>query len=106
MALVLRLRLGQDFFVGAERVVVSRLLGGSRFEIQTKARTYEVRDDEAIELQEIPEVMISSGGRVHARVARVAIDAPREIPIHRGASAAKPPCEAQVQRVNIGKRYL
>ena len=104
MALVLRLRIGQDFFVGAERVVVSKLLGGCRFELQTNGRTYEIRDDEAVEL--LPEVMISSGGRVHARVARVAIDAPREIPIHRGASAAKPPCEAQVQRVNIGKRYL
>ena len=66
-------------------------------------------------MREVRDVFLCAGGRAQAGLARVAIDAPREISIVRGAvvrgeSAAETGAmqqlvEASVQRVNPGKRW-
>ena len=89
MPLVLSLRVGQDFFVGDEHVTVTKITGYSKFDVEvaSSGRTYHVNDQEAIELHELSDVYLSAGDRPQAGLARVAIDAPREIPILRGNAA-------------------
>lgn len=92
MPLVLSLRVGQDFFVGDEQVTISKIVGHSRFEVvvTSSGRTYTVSDQEATELRELPDVYLSAGDRPQLGLARVAIDAPREIPILRGEALRHP----------------
>jgi hypothetical protein len=54
-------------------------------------------------LHEIGDVFLSAGDRPQAGVARVAIDAPREITILRGDALRHG--EAKVERVNPGRRF-
>lgn len=114
MPLVLRLRPGDDFYVGAERVVIGELLGGPRFTLQvdSSGRRYEITDEESVEMREVRDVFLSSGGRAQAGLARVAIEAPREINILRGAvlrgesgGGGMRIAEAYVRRTNPGKRW-
>jgi sRNA-binding carbon storage regulator CsrA len=92
MPLVLSLRVGQDFFVGNEQVTVTKITGYSKFDVRvtSSGRTYHVNDEEAVELHELSDVYLSAGDRPQAGLARVAIDAPREIPILRGDAARSP----------------
>ena len=92
MPLVLSLRVGQDFFVGNEQVTVTKITGYSKFDVRvtSSGRTYYVNDEEAVELHELSDVYLSAGDRPQAGLARVAIDAPREIPILRGDAARSP----------------
>jgi len=128
MPLVLRLRPGDDFYVAKERVVVSQLLGGPKFvlHVESSGRRYEITDEESVEMREVRDVFLASGGRAQAGLARVAIEAPREISILRGAvlrgavlrgavvrgesggGDGRTPrfVEAHVQRVNPGKRWV
>ena len=112
MPLVLRLRPGQDFFVAHERVIVGKLLGGPMFELEVEStgRHYTITDAESTEMREIPEVFLCSGGRAHAGLCRVTIDAPREISILRGENYRHGPGvgsgkEAVTQKVNPGRRW-
>ena len=117
MALVLRLRPGDDFFVAKERVIVGELLGGPRFTIRVErsGRAYEISDQESVELREVRDVFLSSGGRVQAGLARVTIEAPRAISIVRGSVARGESgggdgytprrSETRLERVNPGKRW-
>ena len=86
MPLVLSLRSGQDFYVGDEQIVVGEILGLSRLTVTVPStgRTYEISDQEATELRELPNVFLSAGDRPQGGVARVAIEAPREVSILRG----------------------
>jgi sRNA-binding carbon storage regulator CsrA len=88
MPLVLSLRTGQDFYVGDVQVVVGEILGKSRLKVRVpkSGRVYEISDEEAVELREKPDVFLSAGDRATTGVARVAIDAPREVTILRGES--------------------
>jgi len=84
MPLVMSLKPGEDFFVGDERVIVGSIQGKTRFEVVVE-RTgvkYRISEEEAVEL--MPEVYVSSGPRPTAGVAKVAIEAPKEITILRG----------------------
>ena len=116
MPLVLRLRPGDDFFVAKERVIVGKLLGGPTFELEVPrtGRKYVITDQESTEMREVPDVFLGSGGRCQKGLARVTIDAPREVSILRGENfrhdklsgpALPPPGEAKAQRVNPGKRW-
>ena len=102
MPLVLSLRVGQDFFVAREQVTVTGITGYSRFDVRvtSSGRIYHVSDEEAVELKELNDVYLSAGDRPQAGLARVAIDAPRSIPILRG-DAARTPREAIV---TVGQR--
>jgi hypothetical protein len=113
--LVLRLRPGEDFYVAEERVVVGELLGGPRFllHVESTGRRYAISDEESTEMREVADVFLTSGGRAHAGLARVAIDAPREISIVRGAvmrgesgggDAFTPP-QIRLEKVDPGRRY-
>jgi hypothetical protein len=119
MALVLRLRPGDDFFVAKERVTVGALLGGPRFrlEVESSGRAYEITDSESVEMREVRDVFFSSGGRVQAGLCRLAIEAPREISIIRGAVARgetgggdgytprQSRAGSRVERVDPGRRF-
>ena len=106
MPLVLSLRVGHDFYVGREHVTITKIIGHSRFEVRvaSSGRTYEVSDREATELRELPDVYLSAGDRPQAGLARVAIDAPREIPILRG-DALRNPREAEAECTKAGSRW-
>lgn len=106
MPLVLRLKPGQDFFVGAERYTVNRLLTGAEFEILSTStgRAYLITEEEATELKEVPEAFVSSGGHAHSGIAKIAIDAPRAIVILRGQTIRREQ-EATVKRVAYGDRW-
>lgn len=84
MALVLSLREGQDFFVEDERVVVTSVSDGVRFslEIEKTGKTYDVDDQSAVEI--FRDVMVSAGESRQMSLARVVIDAPRDVLILRG----------------------
>lgn len=83
MPLVLSMKPGDDFFVGSERVVVEEVRGECEFTLRTAdGRAHEISDKRGTEV--LPGVMVSAGNRAHAGLARVAIDAPQEVPIMRG----------------------
>ena len=84
-------------------------------QVERTGRRYEISDEESTEMREVRDVFLCSGGRAHSGLARVAIEAPREISILRGSvlrgkSGGGDGCmprfvEAHVQRVNPGKRW-
>ncbi len=84
MPLVLSLRVGQDFYVGDEQVVVHKVHDPRRFELRVACtdRVFGISDKEAVEI--FDDVFVSAGDRPQNGLARVAIDAPREIEILRG----------------------
>jgi sRNA-binding carbon storage regulator CsrA len=106
MPLVLSLRTGDDFFVGDQHVVIGEVLNEGRFEmtVMSSGRHYLVSDEQAVELEEIADVFISSGDRPQHGVARVAIDAPRSIPVLRG-EAARNDREATVEFLKPRERF-
>ena len=107
MALVLSLHSGDDFYVADQQVVVGEILGDRKFRVRvaSSGRIYTVSDEESTELREIRDVFLSAGDRPQLGVARVAIDAPRSIPILRGDSARNPNREAVVEKVAYGSRF-
>jgi sRNA-binding carbon storage regulator CsrA len=84
MPLVLSLRAGQDFYVNDEQVLVHVVRDPRRFDLKvvSSGRVFAVTDQEAVEIME--DVFVSAGDRPQNGLARVAIDAPREIEILRG----------------------
>ena len=106
MPLVLSLRSGDDFFVGDQHVVIGEVLNEGRFEmtVMSTGRRYLVSDEQAVELEEIADVFISSGDRPQHGIARVAIDAPRAIPVLRG-DAARSDREATVEFLKPRERF-
>ena len=86
MALVLTLKTGQDFYVADTQVFVGRVVHERHFylEVPSSKSSYEVTDQEAVEMREVPDVFFSAGDRSAPNLVRVAIDAPQEIAIMRG----------------------
>ena len=84
MPLVLSLRAGQDFYLGDDQVVVAAVQRHSRFELLlTKTgKRFAISQEKATEIVE--DVFISAGDKPQAGLARIAIEAPREIIILRG----------------------
>ena len=84
MPLVLSMKPGQDFYVGGCRMSVGTVNGRQSFDVHVDKTgvTHCITEDEAIEV--LPDVFISSGPRLAVGIARVAIDAPREVTILRG----------------------
>ena len=85
----------------------AKLLGGSMFELEVArtGRRYTISDEELTEMREVPEVFLSSGGRIQAGLARVTIDAPREIAVLRGENYRQGGKEASVRKVSCGSRW-
>jgi len=84
MPLVLSLREGQDFFLDDEQVFVEKVDGLMQFRLVVAAtrKSFEITDAESAEV--LPNVYVSAGDRPQRGIARVAIDAPRNIRIMRG----------------------
>jgi len=84
MALVLSLREGQDFYLDDAQVLVTRVDGLMHFQLMLAASglSFTITDAESAEV--LPDVFVSAGDRPQRGIARVAIDAPREIRITRG----------------------
>ena len=84
MALVLSLREGQDFYLDDAQALVTRVDGLMRFQLMlaSSGQSFVITDAESVEV--MPDVFVSAGDRPQRGIARVAIDAPREIRITRG----------------------
>ena len=84
MALVLSLREGQDFYLDDAQVLVTRVEGLMHFQLMlaSSGQSFVITDAESVEV--MPDVFVSAGDRPQRGIARVAIDAPREIRITRG----------------------
>jgi sRNA-binding carbon storage regulator CsrA len=82
MALVLTIKKGDDFYIGDDRFVVSEVLSDVAFKIQGLGKEYLITDEKAVEVA--PGVMVSAGIHSMRAMAKVAINAPRRIPIYRG----------------------
>lgn len=88
MALVLGLRVGQVFYADAERFELTRLLQGNAFELSrpSTGERFVITSDESVEV--CPDVCVSAGEAQQRGVARLAIEAPREIRLTRGERLA------------------
>ena len=84
MALVLSLREGQDFYLDDDQVLVTWVDGLMHFQLMlaSSGQSFVITDAESVEV--LPDVFVSAGDRPQRGIARVAIDAPREIRITRG----------------------
>ena len=85
MTLVLSLRRGQDFYVGDQQIEVETIRGKQSFDVRVVAtgRVHTITDERATEV--LPDVFPSSGGRAQEGLARIAIEAPPDVLILRGA---------------------
>jgi hypothetical protein len=81
---VLSLREGQDFYLDDAQVLVTRVEGLMHFQLMlaSSGQSFVITDAESVEV--MPDVFVSAGDRPQRGIARVAIDAPREIRITRG----------------------
>lgn len=85
MALILSLRTGEDFYVDEHRVRVREVHSNRHFVLETQDDTHwEIVQDRMSEI--LPQVFVSSGLSKNLDVARVVVDAPREIQILRGVA--------------------
>lgn len=86
MALTLGIRTGKDFFIGDCRVKIMEIVSSTKFRIQYGAagalKTAEISDEESVGLAE--NIRLSAGLHGTNELARVVIDAPRDIKILRG----------------------
>ena len=85
MTLVLSLRKGQDFYVDDEQIVVESIRGKQSFVVKvvSTGKVHTITDERATEV--VPDVFLSSGGRAQGGLARIAIEAPPDVLILRGA---------------------
>lgn len=91
MALVLSLKVEQDFYVGEERFVVTAIFSPTSFALahERSGRGFRITDAKASEV--FPDVFVSAGEKPEAMIARVAIEAPRHLLIIRGDKRRNPP---------------
>lgn len=82
MALVISMKEGDDVFVGAACVQLTRILAPNRFRMTSADREFEVGEEVAVEV--LPNVFVSAGHNAHRDMARVAIEAPQDQLILRG----------------------
>ena len=82
MALILSLREGEQFCVGGIPVEVPCIYSDRHFTVQTEdGKEFDVTDDKMVEV--MPDVYVSVGAQYDEGLARVAIEAPRDILILR-----------------------
>ena len=85
MALILSLRRDEDFYVDDAQVFVNEIHSDQHFVLETPDGTHwEIVQDRMSEI--LPNVFVSSGISKNSEVARVVLDAPREILILRGGA--------------------
>lgn len=103
MPLILGLQKGHDFYVGASmtRVVVSDIQDAQNFTLKIKDEEFFITDTCSQEI--LPDVRISCGNRGSAEIARLIIDAPREIRVFRG-NVVHPPRKKHHADVQVFKR--
>jgi hypothetical protein len=93
MPLVISMQLGEDFFVAHERFVVAEIKSTKHVVVERAkdGAYFDVTDLQMVE--PVPNVFMSVAERGQMKLARLAIDAPREIMILRGDKyrTGKPP---------------
>lgn len=84
MPLVFSLKQGQDFYVEDEQVVITSVVDYRKFELvrASDGKRFKITEEESTEIMD--DVWIASGDNFQTGIARVSIDAPREITIYRG----------------------
>lgn len=89
MALVLSLKDGEDFFVGAHQFVVSQITPEAfALERTSDRKHFLITEKKMVEV--LNEVKISCGRNNQDRVAKVVIEAPKRIIIMRGEKMRQP----------------
>jgi hypothetical protein len=84
MALVLTLAEGEDFYVRDERVIVEEIKSPTAFNLRRCADGALLQVVEGKSVEGFKDVFFSAGARGQATIARVAIEAPRSVPLLRG----------------------
>jgi hypothetical protein len=91
MPLVLSLKMGDDFYVGDRQFLVSEVSSETEFKIKdvSTGKVHTITDERSTEI--LQDVQVSAGDKPTALLARVAIDAPREMLVLRGDKFRNPP---------------
>jgi sRNA-binding carbon storage regulator CsrA len=91
MALVLTLKVGEDFFVNHDQVLVQEIVSPTEFTLRRTrdGASIPVREGRAVEV--FRGVFISVGARGQNDLARVAIEAPRNVMLLRGDNYRRGP---------------
>ena len=84
MPLVLSMRQNDDFYVGESQFLVTRIYDETSFTLERAepAKTFEITEDEAVEVQR--DVFVSAGDLFQRGIVRAVIEAPRSLLILRG----------------------
>jgi hypothetical protein len=82
MALIIGVPMGKDFYVGETRIEVIDITDELNYRLRVGSQEFDISDDCSVEV--LPEVLISAGKRGGSDIARIAIQAPKRIPIRRG----------------------
>jgi sRNA-binding carbon storage regulator CsrA len=95
MALVLSLKVNEDFYVADEQFRVLRIVDDCHFKLleERTGRVLDITDEHGTEV--VPDVFVSAGDRPQTGMARVAIEAPQDILILRGEKYRNPPAHIQ-----------
>lgn len=82
MALILSLKEGDRFHVGDDTITIVRVIADDHFMIETsKGDKFDITQDKMLEV--FPDVFVSVAAKVPTGMARVAVEAPREMLILR-----------------------
>ncbi len=87
MALVLSMRLEEDFFVGDERFVVAEIKSDSHVRVKHGEKLLDLYTSRATPV--LPNVRLSVADRGQLGLARIAIEAPKSVTILRGGNYRK-----------------
>lgn len=94
MALVFALKRREDFYVRDKRYVLNDIFSNTHARIEMPdGKIIDVFAESAVEIE--PEVLVQVGSRSETSLARIAIKAPRDVPILNGKR----------YRENIAKQY-
>lgn len=100
MPLVLTLKDQQDFYAGDEQFTVIEILSETHFRLK-RERNGQIFHVTERWIEVCPNVLISAGDRCQAKVARLAIEAPRDILVVRGERYRNPPPEVLSRQVRM-----
>jgi len=98
MALVLSLKLGQDFFVEAVRFILIEVTNDVCFRLKCEAEDcndeFTITDKQSVEI--MPEVFVSAGDCQQLHAVKAVIEAPSDLLVLRGDKYRNPPLHLKV----------
>jgi hypothetical protein len=98
MPLVLSLRKGDDFYIGNSQFVLCDMSSDTQFQIESARTGQKFTITHTRQTEIMPDVMVSAGEKPHPMLARVVIDAPRDLLVVRGDKWRNPPEHIRARR--------